>query len=64
MRVKKGSLVMWVRSDESYGHFGVVYSVTTDALNHIVECKVHWTDGQFVTYDRNESGNFLKVVKF
>jgi len=52
-------LVKWVRSDESYGDLGVVFSVD----QYDGTCEVHWTDGQFVTYGRDEQDNFLKVVK-
>ena len=58
MRV--GSLVKWVNSDESYGDLGVVLSV--DQYDGI--CVVHWTDGQFLAYEKNEQDKFLKVVKF
>ena len=58
-RMRIGSLVKWVRSDESYGDLGVVFSVD----QYDGTCEVHWTDGQFVTYGRDEQDNFLKVVK-
>ena len=64
MRIRKGSLVKWNRHDESYGEMGVVFSVTTNALNQTTECKIHWTDGQSVTYEKDEQDRFLKVVKF
>ena len=58
MRV--GSLVKWVRNDQSYGELGVVFSVTKEDA----KCEVHWTDGQSVTYDQREQRDFLKVVIF
>ena len=64
MRIRKGSLIKWVRVDDWYGELGVVYSVRTNALNQTIECKVHWTDGQSITYGEDEQDNFLKVVKF
>ena len=55
-----GDLVKWVRADQDYGDLGVVFSVTKeDGI-----CKVHWTDGQFATYEKDEQDKFLKVVKF
>ena len=58
MRV--GSLVKWVNSDASYGDLGVVFSVD----QYDGTCEVHWTDGQFIAYEKHEQDKFLKVVKF
>ena len=62
MRV--GSLVKWVRADQDYGDLGVVFSVTKNTLNQTIKSEVHWTDGQFATYEKDEQDKFLKVVKF
>ena len=59
-----GSLVKWVRADQDYGDLGVVFSVTKNGLNQNIKCEVHWTDGQFATYEKDEQDKFLKVVKF
>ena len=59
MRIRTGSLVKWVKSDESYGDLGVVFSVD----QYDGTCEVHWTDGQFITYEKDEQDNYLKVVK-